>query len=223
MEITETQHSIVAEPEQAAEYAVIWLHGLGANGYDFLPMLEYLPWHKDRPIRFIFLNAPSRMITINAEMVMPAWYDIQSLQNLDLEDKPGICESEQLVLQALEQQMNQGIAAEHIILGGFSQGGAMALYTALRFSYPLAGAVCLSGYLPQREELSAEELNRETPLFLAHGFQDDIVPTELFELSCKALVEWGFKLSQHTYPMGHEVSGQEWLDLSQWLKSSLMI
>jgi len=223
MIINETEAAITIEPEQNAEYAIIWLHGLGANGHDFVPMLDYLPWHTEKPIRFIFMNAPSRMITVNAGMVMPAWYDIYSLQNLDLEDRTGIKESERMIINVLDEQMHQGIEAEHIILGGFSQGGSMALYTTLRFAYGLAGAVCLSGYLPQRDELEDDEMNLNTPLFLAHGLQDDIVPTELFEISCNFLKEKGFCLSEHSYSMGHEVAAAEWRDLSQWLKSSLKI
>src|SRR4051812_30127782 len=173
--------------------AVIWLHGLGADGHDFEPIVPELRLPAALQLRFIFPHAPVRPVTINQRMRMRAWYDIFQL-GPGREDEAGIGESASAVQQLMHEQIKQGINSRRIVLAGFSQGGAIALHTALRYSSPLAGVLALSTYLPLAASLQGEmrEENRKVPIFMAHGSYDDVIPLLRAEQSRKALGDAGY-------------------------------
>lgn len=199
--------------------AVIWLHGLGADGNDFVPIVQQLNLPTDLAIRFVFPNAPIRPITINQGVEMPGWYDITSLSIVDREDADGIRESSDAILQICKQQEEQGIDSTRIILAGFSQGGAIALHCGLRYPAPLAGIMALSTYLPQCTILDTRDTatNRAVPVFMAHGQQDDVVAPTYGRLSRERLQDAGYKVSWHEYAMAHSVCMEEILDIKNWL------
>ncbi len=199
-------------------YSVIWLHGLGADGHDFEPIVNEL--ELSLPIRFIFPHAPTRSITINNGMNMPAWYDIASPQINKLEDKAGIEESQQAILKFIEREIERGVKSHNIILAGFSQGGAIALHTALRFNKPLAGIMGLSTYLPLIDNVKKElcDENKNTPIFLAHGNQDPIIPIQLATTTKSFLQGLTYNITLHHYEMEHSVCAQEITDISSWIK-----
>jgi phospholipase/carboxylesterase len=218
----ETEAEVTLEPTTPATASVIWLHGLGADGYDFVPIVNELRLPAELSIRFIFPHARPRPVTINNGFVMRAWYDIKGLTR-DIEDEPGIRESQSIVQRYIEDEVSKGIATQRIVLAGFSQGGAIALQTALRHDAALAGAMALSTYLPLRtrvvDEVSAA--NRAIPIFMAHGTQDDIVPLSLGESSRTLLTQLGYSVEWHTYPMAHSVCLEEIADIARWLKTCL--
>jgi len=192
---------IILEPKHKAEYSIIWLHGLGADGNDFVPIVNELDIHLN--IRYIFPNAPIMPVTVNNGMEMPAWYDIKGMDIADKEDKIGMSQSSQHLTDLIDKEVAKGIKPESIIIAGFSQGGAVALYTLLRYSQKLAGCMALSTYLPFMSESKVElkKQSLETPIFWGHGTQDTVVPLSLAELSQEHLTELGFKLETHTYPI----------------------
>ena len=195
--------------------AVIWLHGLGADGHDFEPIVPELGLA--RPVRFVFPHAPVRAVTINNGMRMRAWYDILQFGG-GAEDEAGIRASERLVEALLEGEKKKGIAADKIVLAGFSQGGAIALQTALRHAERLAGVLALSTYLPLAAKLQeAGAANRATPIFMAHGSFDDIIPLRRAEQSRDLLKQAGYPVEWHVYPMPHSVSAEEIRDIAQFL------
>ena len=198
-------------PKPAA--AVIWLHGLGADGHDFEPIVPELKLPK--PVRFVFPHAPVRPVTINQGMRMRAWYDILQLGG-GPEDEKGIRESQGLI-QALIKQ--QPVPAKAIVLAGFSQGGAIVLQTALRYPERLAGVIALSTYLPLSGKLTAEKspANQELPIFMAHGRYDDLIPLGRAQKSRELLVDAGYKVEWHDYPMPHSVCGEEIADITSFL------
>jgi phospholipase/carboxylesterase len=198
--------------------AVIWLHGLGADGHDFEPIVPELRLPAALRLRFIFPHAPVRPVTINQRMRMRAWYDIFQL-GPGREDEAGIGESAGAVQQLIHEQIKRGINAPRIVLAGFSQGGAIALHTALRYSSPLAGVLALSTYLPLAASLQGEmrEANRRVPIFMAHGSYDDVIPLVRAEQSRKALGDAGFSVEWRTYPMAHSVCAEEIADVASFL------
>lgn len=204
-------------------HAVIWLHGLGADGGDFYPVVPQLRLQPDRPVRFIFPHAPMRPVTINAGMVMRAWYDVRALDFVLDEDEPGFAETSRIVDSLIEAQIRLGIPAGNIVLAGFSQGGAAVLHAGLRFPQRLAGIVCLSAYLPfaDRLEQEAHAANRRTPIFTAHGLFDPVVPYFLGENSKNRLIKAGYAVTWKTYGMQHSVNDEELADLSAWLTDRL--
>ena len=210
---------ITIEPADDADASVIWLHGLGADGHDFEPIVPELDLPETTKIRFIFPHAPSRPITINNGMVMPAWYDIASPQLDQIEDEAGIRRSQQYVEQLIQRETEHGIKSENIILAGFSQGGAIALFTGLRYPQPLAGIIALSTYLPlaQTARTEASEANRQIPILLAHGSHDPIIPLRLAEDSRHYLEQLGYKPEWKIYFMEHSVCPDEIRDISRWL------
>jgi phospholipase/carboxylesterase len=193
--------------------AVIWLHGLGADGHDFEPIVPELRLRK--PVRFVFPHAPIRPVTINQGMRMRAWYDILQLGG-GPEDEAGLRES-QKVTEALIRA--QQLPANKIVLAGFSQGGAIVLQTALRYPERLAGVIALSTYLPLASTLAAErsEANRDIPIFMAHGQYDDLIPIQRARQSREYLEKLGYKIEWHEYPMPHSVCAPEIADLSAFL------
>ncbi len=215
--------SIVLEPEEPATAAVIWLHGLGADGNDFVPIVDQLQLPSHYAVRFIFPHAPVRPITINQDYLMPGWYDIRSLTDFADEDEAGIMESSIILQQLCEEQEAAGISSSRIVLAGFSQGGAIALHCGARFPRPLAGIMALSTYLPLADTLSDEisEDAVETPLFMAHGRQDEVIPYEVAAESKEALISNNMDVQWHEYDMGHAVCPDEIRDIRQWLTDNL--
>lgn len=203
--------------------AVIWLHGLGADGNDFAGLVPELDLTGCPPIRFVFPHAPSIPVTINAGYVMPAWYDILGVNLVNRQDAAGIQKSERDIVALIDNEVARGIAYEHIVLAGFSQGCAMALHTGLRLPHRLAGIMALSGYLPLADRYPSERLpaNAHTPIFMAHGTQDPVVVLARGEESRDALSALGHPVQWHTYPMQHAVHPREVTDISAFLKQVL--
>jgi phospholipase/carboxylesterase len=215
--------AIKVESAPSPTAAVIWLHGLGADGNDFAGLLPEIDLAGCAPIRFIFPHAPGMPVTINGGYVMPAWYDIFGANLLVKQDAAGIQKSEREIVALMEDQAARGIAYERIVLAGFSQGCAMALHTGLRFPHKLAGIMALSGYLPLAERLPAERhsANATTPVFMAHGTQDPVVPIARGEDSSELLAALGHPVQWHQYPMPHSLHPQEIQDISRFLQSVL--
>lgn len=213
----------IIEPKNQADACVIWLHGLGADGHDFVDAVPSLGLGGSHSIRFIFPHAPTMPVTMNGGMVMPAWYDISAIDLRAAQDEQGIKKMEQVILTLLNDQIQKGIKSERIILAGFSQGGAMALHTALRYPAPLAGAIVLSGYLPLHENLAKEmnAANSRLPLFMGHGFMDTIVSYWIGQQSCAHLQAAGFEVDWHSYLMAHTVTLSELHDIGTWIKNAL--
>jgi phospholipase/carboxylesterase len=203
----------------APRAAVIWLHGLGADGHDFAGLVPELDLSGCPPIRFVFPHAPSIPVTLNGGYVMPAWYDIASTNLAAQQDAPGIERSARAIVALIEREVTRGIPCERIVLAGFSQGCAMALHTGLRLPQRLAGIIALSGYLPLAERLAGERhpANTQTPVFMAHGTQDPVVVLARGEASRAALQALGQPVHWHTYPMPHSVHPLEVADISDFL------
>lgn len=203
--------------------AVIWLHGLGADGHDFVPIVPELRLPAHLPARFVFPHAPLRPVTINAGMVMRAWYDVFDLEGRRGEDEAGIRASQGLVEALIARERGRGIDSAQIVLGGFSQGGAIALQAGLRHAERLAGIVALSCNLPLARSLAAEAspANRDVPIFMAHGEYDDLIPVARPRRSRDLLVELGYGVLWREYPMPHAVCAEEIDDLGAWLRQRL--
>jgi len=199
---------------------VIWLHGLGADGHDFEPVVPRLGLSGDLAIRFIFPHAPSMPVTLNGGYIMPAWYDIKQT-DLGIEhDQQGILNSTQDIRMLIEQEEMRGIPSHRIILAGFSQGAAMALHIGLRQTDQLAGVMALSGYLLLPEQTDQfTSAAKSTPLFMAHGVHDPVVPYELGDQSRRKLEALGFLIQWHSYPMEHNVCPEEIRHIGTWITS----
>lgn len=198
---------------------VIWMHGLGADGWDFVPIVRELELPEDLALRFIFPHAPVRPVTINNGYAMRAWYDIAMADIGRLPDEAGIRQSQAQVEAFLAREKSRGIAARDIVLAGFSQGGAIALHAGLRHTEALAGILALSTYLPLAETLAREaaDANERVPVFMAHGTQDPVVPLALAESSRDTLAARGLAPEWHAYPMPHSVCAEEVGAISRWL------
>jgi phospholipase/carboxylesterase len=203
--------------------AVIWLHGLGADGHDFASLVPELDLSGCPPIRFVFPHAPSMPVTVNGGYVMPAWYDILGPNLVSQQDAAGIQSSERAIVALIAHEVARGIPAEHIVLAGFSQGCAMALHTGLRLPQRLAGIMAMSGYLPLADRITAERhpANAQTPIFMAHGTQDPVVVIARGEASRDALEALGQPVAWHSYPMPHSLHPQEIADISTFLAQVL--
>jgi phospholipase/carboxylesterase len=201
----------------APRLAVLWLHGLGADGHDFEPIVPELGLRV--PVRFVFPHAPVRPVTINRGMQMRAWYDILGFDRRATEDADGIRASAAAVTELIDREIERGMSSDRIALAGFSQGGAIALHTALREVRPLAGVVALSTYLPLSAALASErsEANAHIPLFMAHGTDDPVLPFGLAEFSRSALEALGYVVDWHAYPMAHSVCMEEVSAIGAWL------
>ena len=202
--------------------AVIWLHGLGADGHDFEPIVPELRLPASKPVRFIFPHAPQRPVTINNGMRMRAWYDILQMGG-GPEDEKGIRESQGLVEGLIKNLVNDGIPTRKIVLAGFSQGGAIVLQAALRHPERLAGVMALSTYLPLASKLQAEKtgLNGDVPIFMAHGQYDDMIRIDRAKQSRDALTALGYPVEWHEYPMPHSVCPEEIADIGAFLQRVL--
>ncbi len=209
----------------APEACVIWLHGLGADGHDFEPIVPVLAMPETPGVRFVFPHAPRQPVTVNAGMVMRAWYDVYALEGGRREDEAGIRASQARVEALLAREKARGIPAARLVLAGFSQGGAIALQTGLRHAERLAGIMALSSYLPLAGALTAEAspANRATPVFMAHGAHDPLIPLARAARSRDLLREPGYDVEWHEYPMAHEVCDAEIRDLSRWLRAVLAL
>lgn len=199
--------------------SVIWLHGLGADGNDFTPIIPQL-YLKDCPvIRFVFPSAPSIAVTVNGGYVMPAWYDITGRDLADREDLNGIHQSAKAITVLIEKEASRGIEYKNIVLAGFSQGCAMSLQVGLRFPHKLAGIMALSGYLPLAKSLPLERsaANHDTPIFMAHGLWDSVVMLERAKASVDMLAKLGYQVDWNTYPMEHSLCANELTDISKFL------
>jgi phospholipase/carboxylesterase len=206
--------------------SVIWMHGLGADGNDFVPIVNELELDGTPAIRFVFPHAPMRPVTINNGFVMRAWYDV-SLGDLEGQsrrsDEQGVRESQAHITALIEREARRGVGAEHIVLAGFSQGGAIALQTGLRYPRKLAGVLALSTYLPLAESLTQEATpaNRTTPIFMAHGTYDPVVPLMMGAGSMTLLSGLGYAVEWRQYPMPHSVCPEEIEDIGEWLRKVL--
>jgi phospholipase/carboxylesterase len=199
--------------------AVIWLHGLGADGHDFEPVVPEIVRRGERAWRFVFPHAPVRPVTINGGMSMRAWYDLKGLDRLAAEDAAGFRDTDAQIRQLIVRENDRGIPAGRIVLAGFSQGGAVSLYTAPRFPEKLAGVMALSCYLPQESSFSAERAaaNDATPIFMAHGQGDTVLPMHLGVQSRDFLKAQGYAVEWHDYPMPHAVCAAEIADIRNFL------
>ena len=201
----------VVEPDTTATASVIWMHGLGANGHDFVPITQWYHSLRSKGVRFIFPHAPVQPVSINQGMKMPAWFDIYDLNFLAKEDETGILSSENKIKELIEREGEAGILPNKIVLAGFSQGGAMALQVGLHFKKALAGIVVLSAYLPLSDTLSQTKTkeNENTPILMTHGLFDPVVSLSLGERSKDMLASLGYTLEWKTYPIQHTVVQEE--------------
>ncbi|NRB39040.1 MAG: dienelactone hydrolase family protein [Pseudomonadales bacterium] len=216
-EIIETQTG----PEAKIDAAVIWLHGLGATGHDFVPIVPELKLPAQMGVRFVFPHAPSIPVTINGGMSMPAWYDILAMDIERKIDDQQIMASSDAIKALIEREISHGIKSERIVLAGFSQGGAVVYQTALSYNKPLAGLMAMSTYFATFKTLVPSAANKNLPIHVFHGTQDQMVPEAMGKKAMEVLELLGHKPSYKNYPMGHEVHPQEIKDISSWLQQVL--
>jgi phospholipase/carboxylesterase len=211
------------DPPGEIKSVIIWMHGLGADAHDFEPIVPHLQIPAELGLRFVFPNAPVQPVTINSGMAMRAWYDILSMDIPRQEDEKGLRDSEAAIQQLIRREQQRGIAAENIILAGFSQGGAMTLQTGLRYPEVLGGLLALSCYVPLAVLLESERhpANQNTPIFMAHGTFDPVVPYTLGKTSMERLQNLGYQIEWHEYPMAHEVNPEEIQAIGRWVKFNL--
>jgi phospholipase/carboxylesterase len=219
---SETAAAVCLEPETPPTASVIWLHGLGADGHDFVPVVPELELPDALALRFVFPHAPVRPVTINNGMRMRAWYDILALSGAARQDERGIRESSSVLGDFIARERERNVAAR-IVIAGFSQGGAIALHAALRHPERLAGVLALSTYLPLPERLAdeASPANRDLPILMCHGTADPVLPVQMGQASRDRLVALGYPVEWKTYPMQHQVSLAEIRDISLWLARQL--
>ena len=221
--MTELLEHVQVDTGDNPEVSVIWLHGLGADGHDFVPMVRELDLSGLPPIRFVFPHARTMPVTVNGGYVMRAWYDITGAELVRREDETGLRASQQEIEAFIAREKARGIPASRIILAGFSQGCAMTIQTGLRHPETLAGMLCLSGYLPLADKAAAERTTESlsVPVFMAHGRQDPVVPFNRAEASRDLLVSLGYQLEWHEYAMQHSLCLEEVEHISAWLKKVL--
>ncbi len=218
-----TQDAVVVEPKSNHKASIIWLHGLGADGHDFEPIVPELGLSIDTGIKFIFPNAPVRPVTINGGVAMRAWYDVRKTNLREFEDEKSIVESTVLINHYIEKEVANGIPSEKIIIAGFSQGGAIALHCGTRYCDTLAGIVALSTYLPLPQNLDAEKsaANSDTSIFMAHGIYDLIIPVDQGKSSAATLKESGYDIQFIEYTMEHAVCMEEITAIGKWITERL--
>jgi len=216
--------SIVIKTGDQPTHSIIWLHGLGSDGNDFVPIVEKLNLQPNLHTRFVFPHAPMQPVSINNGAVMRAWYDISGQNLISNEDASGISISQSAVEKLINREGQNGIKPENIVLAGFSQGGAIALHTGLRHSDKLAGILVLSSYLPLADMLvtDAHQSNASTQIFMAHGHKDTVISPDLAISSKQKLLELGYGVNWNMYQMEHSVCKDEIADISEWLKKILV-
>ncbi len=215
--------SVVIEPKSTHKATVIWLHGLGADGHDFEPIVPQLQLADELGVKFIFPHAPVMPVTINNGYPMRAWYDIRNADLAEREDQKGVRQSAGFIMEFIQAELDAGIPANKIVLAGFSQGGAVALHLATRLDFKIAGIIALSTYLTMADLLSDEktDANLGTAVFMAHGSQDPVVPMQRAQFSAKTLTENGFQVLWQDYPMPHAVCPPEIVAIGQYLTKQL--
>ena len=216
--------SVEIETGSRPDASVIWLHGLGADGHDFEPIVPQLDI-EEIAIRFVFPHAPVRPVTLNAGFEMRAWYDIVGIDRSSPQDREGIQQSQADVAALIKRENHHGVETSRIVLAGFSQGGAVALYTGLRYPEKLAGIMGLSTYLPHTADTAAErtQVNQGTKIFMAHGVHDDVVAPSLGRDSKDYLLDLGYEVAWNTYPVAHNVAMEEVADIRSWLAKVLSV
>jgi phospholipase/carboxylesterase len=215
--------ALEVETASSPTTAVIWLHGLGADGYDFVDIVPALRLPASLAVRFVFPHAPMRAVTINQGMVMRAWYDVRNDAGARREDEPGVRASQRQIEALIAREKTRGVPAGRLVLAGFSQGGAMALHTGLRHPDRLAGIMALSCFLPLADTLAAEAgaANRDVPILMAHGTQDPLIPLARARQAHQVLTGLGYPVEWHEYPIPHSVSEAEIRDIAAWLARCL--
>ncbi len=216
--MVETESSIIIEPAEEVEKVVIWLHGLGADGSDFVPIVDELQFAGKDGVRFIFPHAEVLPVSINGGMAMRAWYDIQQADLTRRVDAVGVMQSVERIANLVVTQTTDKISLSDIVLAGFSQGGVIALHTAMQLNLPLAGIMALSTYIPLRESVDSQQKQK---VFLAHGIDDGVVPYAEGLSSWDWLKQQGHEVSWHHYPMMHSVCAEEIADINEWLADVL--
>lgn len=214
---------LTVETKPNPDASVIWLHGLGADGNDFKPIVGELGLPSDAKIRFIFPHSPSRPVTINGGMVMPAWYDILEMTIERSVDEVQLRESAKSITDFIENEISRGIASDRIIIAGFSQGGAVAIETALTFNKKLAGLLMMSTYFATKDSIKPCKENNSIDIEIHHGSSDPVVPIQLGEVSEKLLKEKGYSVEMKRYPMEHSVCPQQIKDIGLWISQRLDI
>ena len=220
---TDLLETVEIETAPAPRASIIWLHGLGADGHDFEPIVPELELAKTLAVRFVFPHAPARPVTINGGMVMRAWYDVVAAGGDRREVEPGVRESARGIEALIDRERARGVADRAIVLAGFSQGGAMALHTGLRHPERLGGIMALSCFLPLAETVAAEAstANRDVPIFMAHGTHDPLIPIDRGRQARDLLTRLGYRIEWHEYPMPHSVCAEEVADIAAWLTKIL--
>lgn len=215
---------VEVNPQSDPKATVIWLHGLGDSGHGFAPIVPELRLPEEMAVRFVFPHAPVRPVTINGGMSMNAWYDIKTMDLENRADEQGVLESSELVRQLLDAEIARGVKPERIILAGFSQGGVIALQLATRLEFKLAGIMAMSTYMCKPQKLAGEKskANLNTPIFMAHGTMDDVVPKAAGVGAKDALLDNGFNVRWHEYPMGHSVAMEELHAITAYIKEVLV-
>lgn len=210
---------VEVNPACAATHAVIWLHGLGADGNDFTPIVPQLHLSDDTAVRFVFPHAPVRPVTINGGLPSRAWFDMTTLDRNTKRDYNGLHHSQQRIHELIRRENERGVPSERIVLAGFSQGGAVVLHTAPRYPERLAGMIALSTFCLTNDSLRDEATanNRHLPVFMAHGRHDPVVAPGLGEESRDALIDWGMNVAWNDYAMAHAVCPEEIEDIRRWL------
>ncbi len=223
MKTTESKDAVIMSPDAPASASVIWLHGLGADGHDFVSIVPELGLPATLPVRFVFPHAPVRPITLNGGMAMRGWYDIISLDRQGLQDDAGVRASENSIRGFIEREITAGVAARRIVIAGFSQGGAIALHTALRYPERLGGLLALSTYLPLHDSLATEAsaANRDLAILMCHGRFDPVLPMSLGTSSRDQLRKLGYAVEWQDYPMQHQVCLEEIEHIGRWLRGLL--
>jgi phospholipase/carboxylesterase len=212
--------TVEVETAPAPRAAIIWMHGLGADGHDFEPVVPELDLPSSLPVRFVFPHAPRQPVTINGGYVMRAWYDVFDDRGVRREDEPGVRASQRRIEALIARERERDIAASRIVLAGFSQGGAMALHTGLRHGERLAGIMALSCFLPLAGSVAAEAspASRAVPIFMAHGTHDPLIPLARGREACALLQASGYRIEWHEYPIPHSVSAEEIHHIGAWLR-----
>lgn len=207
--------------QKKIDRAVIWLHGLGASGHDFEPVVPQLGLADDMAVRFIFPHAPQIPVTINGGMVMPAWYDILEMSLERKVDIAQIEQSSQQICGLISREIERGVKPEHIVIAGFSQGGAVAYHVALGYPKRLAGLMTLSTYLATNDHIAFNAANKDLPILIEHGIQDPVVPVVLGEQAQQLLSAKGYNVEYNTYPMAHQVCMPQIQNIGKWLNNVL--
>lgn len=221
IEVESNQHTTSTGTPGVADAAVIWLHGLGATGHDFEPIVPELHLPENMAVRFVFPHAPTIPVTINGGLRMPAWYDILTLDIERQINQQQFLISVDAVTALIEREIKRGLRSERIILAGFSQGGAIAYQAALCYNKPLAGLMTMSTYFATHKTIVPHPANKHIPVFILHGMYDPMVPEAMGKQALAALQQMGYSPEYQTYPMEHEVCRQQIDDISAWLQKRL--